>query len=135
MLYATAGSRLFIAVPTWQADPWIEIHGVESLGSAGIEFETAEIFDDSEGEARIIAVRGTQRPVEMQIVMALDDADAGQQQLVTAAREEEESSFRLDFSGGGTREWRGVIAGLSETFNEADFIPRRTLRILVNSGF
>lgn len=103
-IFATAGSHFLIGgalaqratdfvAADFASQTWTEIHGLEGLGSLG---DTSEVitFDGIEGNRRV-KMKGTRDAGTMEVVCAIDAADAGQTAVIAAERTPHDFAFRL----------------------------------------
>lgn len=141
MLFATAGTRMFIAdwgtgpVP---ADEWVEIAEPEAFGFLGSEWTMAEadIAHLGSGDAggEILQAKQSLRRLPMQVVLGDDPTDPGQILLWRAHYSTKDFQFRLLFPDGVTsRQWPGVVTAMSEVFDTANSIMRLQASILPTS--
>jgi hypothetical protein len=149
MLFATAGMKIEIGgvradqsadfvASDFTGESWVEITGHENLGSLGDSSE--EIAIDLIGESRTKRVKGTRSSPPMELVLAANYDDAGQQALLAAEKAIHDYAFRLTFNdapAGGTPSERIFIAKVgsaSETYDQANNIVRLNCSLWVNSN-
>lgn len=148
-IFATAGAKLYIggvlstktsdfAAADFTAQTWVEIGNTEGLGTLG---DTAsEIPIDLVGEGRTKRLKGTRSAGTMEVVCALDYADAGQLALIAAEKTEHDYAFRVvlnDAPAGGTPSERLFIAAVgsaSEAYDTANSVVKLNASLWVNSN-
>ncbi|WP_042246317.1 hypothetical protein [Paracoccus sp. PAMC 22219] len=141
MLFATAGTRLFIAdreglpVP---AEAWVEIAETEAVGFLGSEWTMAEAdiahLNSGDAGGEIIQAKQSIRRLPMQIVMGNDPTDPGQLLLWKAHYSTRDFQFRLVFPDGvNARQWPGLVTSMSEVFDAANNVMRLQADILPTS--
>lgn len=126
MLFATAGSRLFIA-PDFDPDDWTEIGEVEAIGSIGVEWDTVRTvaFPGPGDMPSELVAKTYRKAMPVQIIMGNDPADLGQAMLRQAVNNTGDYLFRLTFpDGGGDRVWSALVVGLAEVFDSANSLIR-----------
>lgn len=132
MLYATAGSRLYIAdAPAFQAGAyptvgWIEIGDTEALGMLGVQWSMAEdaVVDHDFIRGKFIHAKGAMRRAAMQLILGQNPADPGQAVLWSALHSHEDSyPFRLVLPDGVTvRQWFALVIGVTEVFDTSNSV-------------
>ncbi|WP_157971139.1 hypothetical protein [Pseudogemmobacter bohemicus] len=128
MLYAVAGSQLYIGQPS----DWLLIRSAESLGSPGVSWATVDVT--YVGSEHVEMIRGPMAPRSMQIVLAVDSDDPGQAALWQAAHGSGIAGFRLVLSDGAAwREWEALIIGIGEAFDAANSVVRLLVDLQINS--
>ncbi|EYD70519.1 hypothetical protein [Limimaricola hongkongensis] len=149
MIFSTAGAKLYIGGTQamkstdfvegdFSTETWTEITGLESLGSVG---DTAnEISQDIVGEGRTKRIKGTRNAGAMEIIAAINYADAGQQALLAAEKTPQDYAFRVVFNdapAGGTPSERMFIAkvgSVSEAYDTANSVMKLNSSLWVNSN-
>lgn len=149
MIFSTAGSKLYIGgtqdmksadfvEADFSTETWTEITGLESLGSVGDTSE--EIAQAVVGEGRTKRIKGTRNAGAMEVVMAINYADAGQQALLAAEKTPQDYAFRVVFNDapeGGTPSERMFIAkvgSVSEAYDTANSVMKLNSSLWVNSN-
>lgn len=150
MIFSTAGAKVYIGgtksmkstdftAADFSTETWnTEITGLESLGSLG---DTAsEIAQDIVGEGRTKRIKGTRNAGAMELIAAINYADAGQQALLAAEKTPHDYAFRVVFNDapeGGTPSERLFIAkvgSVSEAYDTANSIMKLNSSLWVNSN-
>lgn len=129
-LFATAGSHFFIGTARqgWCPDEpwpvgfvdelWTEVVSVQSLGRLGGEWDLKVWQDQGSAYAR---QEKTFEPVRrMQVVVGLEEGDAGQLLLLTAERSKDPFAFKIELPNGATRFFVALVVGLEEVFDEVN---------------
>lgn len=147
--FATAGSKVYIGgvLDMKSADfvefdfaavSWTEITGVDTIGTVG---DTSQAVKQSViGEAREKTIKGTRDGGTMDLVCAIDYADAGQLALVAAERTSNDYAFRIVFSdapSGGTaseRKFIGKVMSAAEALDQANSVMKLHASIAINSN-
>lgn len=149
MLYATAGMKIAIGgvkndqsvdftAGDFAGTTWVEIKGHENLGSLGDA--TEEITVDLIAEARTKRLKGTRSSPPMELVLAVDYGDAGQQALIAAEKTDYDYAFRVTFDDAppsGTPSQRLFIAkvgSVTEQYDAANSVIRMNVSLWVNSN-
>lgn len=149
MIFSTAGSKLYIGgiqdmksadfvAGDFSTETWTEITGLESLGSVGDTSE--EIAQAVVGEGRTKRIKGTRNAGAMEVVMAINYADAGQQALLAAEKTPDDYAFRVAFNdapAGGSPSERMFIAkvgSVMEAYDTANSIMKLNSSLWVNSN-
>ncbi|KIX18484.1 hypothetical protein [Paracoccus sp. 228] len=138
MLFATAGTRLFIAdrdttpVP---AGAWVEIAETEAVGFLGSQWNMAEAeiayMGAPDVEMEVVQHKRSIRRLPMQVVMGNDPTDPGQRLLWAAHYSTRDFQFRLAFPDGtNARQWPGLVTAMSEVFDTANNVMRLQADIL-----
>lgn len=148
-IYATAGAKLYIGgvisdkstdftEADFSAEVWINISNLESLGTLGDEAE--EVTFAAIGENRQKRLKGVRSAPSMEVVAGIDYADAGQQALIAAEKENDDYAFKVEFDdapAGGTPSLRYFIAKVgssSEAYDTANSVMKLNASLWVNSN-
>jgi hypothetical protein len=146
MLYATSGSRLFVAdISTSEFQPgssglpdtgWVEVGELEALGLMGCswdmdEFDAGEYINPLPEDREIVSYKKSRRKFPMDVILGLDPSDAGQLLLWKAYAVTDAFAFRMIFPDGVTkRTWWGLVTVISEVFDTANNVMRLQVSIL-----
>lgn len=106
-IFATAGSKVFIGTALaatavdfvasdFTAQTWTQIGSLESIGSLGDT--SSEITFDDIGKGRTQKAKGPRNAGNMELVMAIDYADAGQIALIAAEKLPHSFAFKIEFN-------------------------------------
>ncbi|MDR7147057.1 hypothetical protein [Rhizobium sp. BE258] len=151
-LMATGGSKVFIGgvlasknsdfvVADFSAVTWVEIGQLESIGTFGDT--AAEITFDNIGLGRTQKLRGNKNAGNMELVMGIDAADAGQIALLAAFNTNYDYAFKVEFTDkpntgaspkNSTRQFIGKVMSASEALDTANSVAKMTASIGVNSN-
>lgn len=149
-IFATAGSKLYIgqaessksgdfSASDFQTHSWTEISWLESIGQFGDE--SSEITFDAIGENRTQKLKGVRNAGNMELVMAIDPDDAGQDALRSAEQTPLDYAFKIEFNdpppGGGTPSIRYFIAKVMtarEQLDGANNVARLNVTLGINSN-
>lgn len=150
--YATAGMKLFIGgaieqknsdfvAADFTSQTWVEITGLDSLGSLG---DTSQPITQSLiGEARDKVLKGTRSAGTMEVVCAVDNADAGQIAAIAAEKTPYDYAFKLELNDkpatgaspkNGQRLFIAKVMSQTEVFDQANNVMKRNLSLAVNSN-
>lgn len=150
MMYATNGATLWIGgvladklAPFIESDftsqTWVQIKGVESLGSLTDTF--AEISADFVDGERTKRIKGSRDGGVMDFVVALNPEDAGQIALRTAFESEDNYAFKLVFDDAppapGTpseRKFIALVGKAEEAYDTSNAIMKLNVALWVNSN-
>lgn len=149
MLYATSGMKIEIGdelemksedfvEADFDSITWTEITGHENLGSLGDASE--EIALDIIDEARTKRLKGTRASPPMELIMAINYDDDGQQALVAAEKEIHDYAFRLTFNDAPTdgtpseRLFIAKVASITEQYDTANSVMKLNCTLWVNSN-
>jgi hypothetical protein len=146
MLMAVGGCRIFIGgshpegwslrltVSSLKSEVWQQMNEVEGIGTLGIDWDTINTADittrDELGNPMSRIAKTRVRGRLMQIVLANQPDDPGQQRLWAAARSAHDFAFRLDFpveASGDTavqRLWLASVTSLGEVFDTANNVMK-----------
>lgn len=150
--FSTAGSKVSIgtALPIKSADfvaadftaiVYQAIGGLEAIGSVGDASEA--ITQELISEARIKTMKGTRNAGTMELVMAIDYADAGQLALIAAEKTTYDYAFKIEFNDkpssgaapkNSTRQFIGKVMSAVEALDTANNVMKMTVSIAVNSN-
>lgn len=151
-IHATAGLRLFIGGPLDQkstdfvaadftSEVWVEIGGLDSLGSLGDSSEA--VSQAIINEARVKTLKGTRSAGTMEVVAAIDNADAGQLAAIAAEKTPYDYAFKVELNDkpaagaspkNGERLFIAKVMSASEVFDTANNVMKRNLSLAVNSN-
>lgn len=146
-IFTTAGAKLYIGGPlngptvtpsSFTGIVWVQVRRLENLGNLGDTSE--EVTFDDIGEARRIKLKGVRDAGTMEVVAAIDPADAGQTAVRAAEATPNDYAFRLVFNDapvGGTpseRRFVGKVMSVAEVFDTAANVMKLNMSIGVNSN-
>lgn len=151
-IYATAGSKLFIGGKKEQksadfvsgdftGEAWVEIGGLEGLGSLGDKSEAIAI--QLINEAREKTLKGTRSAGTMEVVCAIDNDDEGQLAAIAAEKAKDDFAFRLvlnDAPATGAspkpseRLFIAKVMSAAEAFDQANSVMKLNVSLAVNSN-
>jgi hypothetical protein len=148
-IFATAGAKLFIggefidtgvdvAVSDFSSEVWVEVKALESLGTLGDA--ASEIAVELIDQQRTKRIKGTRAAPPMEVICAIDYADAGQLAMIAAEKSPNDYAFKVVFNdapSGGTpseRYFIGQVASSSETYDTANSVMKLNCTIWVNSN-
>lgn len=148
-IYATAGSKLYIGgviamkstdfvEADFTSQVWTEITGLTGLGKVGDTSESISV--KLVGEGRTKKLKGTRDAGTMEIVCAIDSADAGQTAVIAAEKTKSNYAFKLvlnDAPTGGTpseRKFIALVMSAEEQFDQADTEMKLNISLAVNSN-
>ena len=148
-IFATAGAKLYVGGPlngpvvtptsfTTPPQTWVEIKGLENLGSLGDTSE--EITFDEIGVNRRQKLKGVRDAGTMEVTAGIDSDDPGQAAVLAADATPHDYAFRLVFNDappGGTPSERRFVAkvmSVSEQFDTANNVMKLSMRLGVNSN-
>ncbi len=102
----------------------------------GIEWDTQDVTHMGSPHAELI--KGIMRPRSMQIILAVDFEDPGQETLWRAARSRDGYWFRLRFSNPGlarppARQWFALVTAMEEAFDAANSAVKMLATLQLNS--
>lgn len=147
--FATAGSKVYIGgalsmksadfvVGDFSGETWTEITEIDSIGSFG---DTASPVTQSIiGEGREKTIKGTRNAGTMELVAAIDYADAGQLAVIAAEKTIYDYAFKVEFNdapAGGTpsvRYFIGKVMSASEQLDSANNVMKLNTSISINSN-
>jgi hypothetical protein len=151
-IYATAGSKLHIGgakdqqsadftSSDFSAETWTEIKSLEGLGSLGDTSQaiTVDLID----QQRQKTLKGTRNAGTMEVVCAIDPADAGQIAAIAAEKSKSDYAFRLvlnDAPSSGSsptpseRLFIAKVMSASEQFDQANNEMKLNISLAVNSN-
>jgi hypothetical protein len=150
--FATAGSKVFIGgaldmkstdfvAADFTSQTWVEIKNLEAIGSFG---DTSEaIAQDIIGEGRTKTIKGTRNAGTMELVMAIDYADAGQIAVIAAEKTTADYAFKVEFNDkpasgaspkNSTRMFIGKVMSAGEALDSANNVMKMTASVAVNSN-
>lgn len=149
MLFATAGMKIEIGgqksmksvdftEADFDAEDWTEITGHENLGQLGDASE--EITQELIGEARMKRLKGTRSSPPMELILAINYDDDGQQEIIAAEKTPNDYAFRLTFNDAppdGTpseRMFIAKVASVTEQFDTANNVMKLNATLWVNSN-
>lgn len=124
-LFSTSGSRLFIAPERVMGSDlgWTEVKSVVGLGRIAGTWKTTEYDVPSQyisGEAETVVEKAVRPVREMQVAVATDIEDEGQEMLLAAYDSTERFAFRIDLSDGSGRRFLALVTGMEDAFDEAN---------------
>ncbi len=148
-IYATAGSKLFIGgvleakstdfvEADFTSQTWVEIGGLEGLGTLGDSSESANV--DIIGEARRKKLKTVRDAGTMQVVAALDGEDDGQVAAIAAEKTNHSYAFKVqlnDAPAAGTpseRKFVALVMSSAEQYDSATSAMKLNITLAVNSN-
>jgi hypothetical protein len=148
-IFTTAGSRLHIGAALAQknvdfvsadftSQTWTEIAPLEGLGTLGDTSESVTF--DAIGEGRRKKMKGIRDAGNVEVVIGLDYADAGQIALIAAEKTPHDYAFKItlnDAPPGGTPGQRLFIAqvmSVAEAYDQANSVVKLNATLAVNSN-
>lgn len=148
-IYATNGAKFYIGaaitvkpvdfvLADFTSQSWTEIGEVEGLGSLGDTSQ--EVISDVIGRSRTQKIKGTRNSGNMEVVCAIDYADAGQLALIAAEKTRYSFAFKLvlnDAPPGGTpseRYFIAIVGSAVEAFDVANNVMKLNVSLWVNSN-
>jgi hypothetical protein len=150
--FATAGSKVYIGgvldakstdfvVGDYSAVTWVEIKGLDTIGSLG---DTSQaIVQSIIGEARDKTIKGTRNAGTMELVAAIDYADAGQLAAIAAEKTPYDYAFKVEFNDkpaagaspkNSTRQFVGKVMSASEAYDSANTVMKLNISVAINSN-
>lgn len=150
MIFSTSGSKFYIGgvkadkstdflAADFDGATWVEIKGLDSLGSTGDSSE--EVAQAIIGEGRVKRLKGPRTGATMEVIAAIDYADAGQQAMIAAEKDDNNAyAFRLVFNdapAGGTPSERMFIAkvgSLTEVYDQAASVMKLNASLWIDSN-
>lgn len=138
-LYIGGPAATTVDTPTeFAALTWVQIQGISELGEFG---DVANIIEfDVIDESRTRKAKGTFNAGTMNLVMASDASDAGQEDLLEALVAEDSYAFKLELddevtgSGHGTIFYfRAKVASAAVAAGNANQIVRRNVALAIDS--
>jgi hypothetical protein len=146
-IYATALSKIYISSTAQDSEPanaaayqgltWVEIGRTENLGTFGDT--SAEITESLIDEGRVYKVKGPRNAGTMELICAIDYADAGQLAAIAAETTEDNYGFKVLFNdapAGGTpseRYFIAIVGGAAEQLDAADSVMKLNVSLWINS--
>lgn len=150
--FATAGSKVSIGaalamkstdfvVADFTSQTWTEITGVESLGTIGDQAQA--ITQSIVGEARDKTIKGTRNAGTMELVVAIDYADAGQLAAIAAEKTPHDYAFKIEFNDkpatgaspkNSLRYFVGKVMSAAEVLDQANNVMKLNLSVAINSN-
>jgi len=148
-LFAAAGSKVYIGgakaststdfvASDFDSETWTEIDGLENIGTFGDAAQT--ITSSLINRGRDVKQKGTRNAGTMDLIVALNYADAGQLALIAAEKSPNEYAFRVDFNDapeGGSPSQRffvGLVMSASEELGEANNTIKLNASLEINSN-
>lgn len=148
-IFATAGAKLYIGAAIaskgsdfiasdFTSQTWTEIKKLESIGTFGDA--TEEVAFDTLESRRTERVKGQRSAGSLEVVCAIDYADAGQLAAIAAERTDDNYAVRIVFNDaptGGTpseRMFIAMVGGATEQLDTANSIMRLNLSLWINSN-
>lgn len=148
-IFATAGTKLYIGgvLPSQEADfqssdftsqTWVPIGETQNLGSFGDTAESIEVSTIAYPRTR--RLKGVRSAGTMEVVCALDYADAGQLAAIAAEKTDNDYAFKVEFNdapSGGTPSQRlfvAMVGGASEQLDTVSNEMRLNLTLWINSN-
>ncbi len=151
-IFSTAGSKLSIGAAIdeknidfvaadFTSQTWVEIKNLETLGSLG---DTSEAINQAIiGESRVKTLKGARTASTMEIVAALDYADAGQLALIAAEKQSSAFAFKLELADkpaagaspkNSIRYFIAKVMSIVEAYEGANSVVNLTATLGVNSN-
>lgn len=125
-LFATSGSQLFIGPASSLFSPsvWTEVKSVLGLGRIVGNWKTVatEVPNFETLQVETVVEKAVPPVRDMQIVVATDVEDEGQEMLLLAESSEEQFAFRVDLSDGSCRQFLALVIGMEDAFDEANAV-------------
>jgi Phage tail tube protein, TTP len=151
-LYATAGSKLFIGAALaekstdfissdFTSQTWVEIKNIESLGTLGDTSQSINVT--TVGDTRERVLKGVRSAGTMELVVALDYADAGQIAAIAAEKTPYSYAFKLEFNDkpssgaspkNSTRQFVAKVMKAEEAYDGANSEMKMNISLSVNSN-
>lgn len=145
---ATNGAKVYIGpaaattvdtLVEYEALTFVQINGVNQMGTFG---DAANVIEfDVIDESRTRKAKGTFNAGSMQLVMALDDNDAGQEDLLDALEDERSFAFKVEFNdkltdaGTNTMKYfRAKVASAAIDMGGSNDVIRRNVQIAIDSA-
>ena len=129
------------AVADFSGVTWVEVGGLMSIGTAGDE--TNEIAFDLINRGRTKVLKGTKRAPTLDVVTALNHANAGQAKLLEAEASSNNYPFRLVYDDTpatgpaptpSERLFIGMVMSAGEQLDDANNVIRFNTSIAPNSN-
>jgi len=147
--FLTSGAKTYIGgvktptgedyiVSDFSGETWVEITGIESMGSLGDTANTTVL--QFAGPVRDLTLKGTRSAGSMELVAAIDYADAGQIALIAAEKSNSNFAFKVELNdapSGGTpseRYFVGLVTSAVETFDGANSVMKMNTSIAIQSN-
>ncbi len=153
MIYATNGATIFIGgimandghveEAAFVGKTWVECKCLENLGTLGdtaseLNFES---INCDNGNGRMYRAKGVRNAGTMELIFALDLANAGQAALMAAeANDQDDYAFRVvlnDAPQGGSpseRLFAAKVGGVQEVYDAANNVMKLQVSLWVNSN-
>jgi hypothetical protein len=149
-LYATTGSHLFIGSargeqPEWAVmesafadEIWTEVRPLIGLGRIAGEWQTNESsvpgpMDDLTIPGHVAIDKAYAPARQMQVVVATDPEDTGQERMLIAEVSTEAFAIRVDLSDGSRRQFLALVTGLEDAFDEANSLMTMVFTLTLQS--
>lgn len=116
----------------YAADAYVEIKGVESIGSFGDS--SAEVSFTGLGDARTQKLKGARDAGNLSITMAFIGGDPGQEDLAAAEADDTSANynFKVEYADGEVRYLAGQVASLVEEVSGANNVLMLTSEVRIN---
>lgn len=150
--FATAGTKVSIGgtldmksadfvVGDFSAITWVEIKGLENIGSLGDQAQA--ITQSIIGEARDKTIKGTRNAGTMEMVCALDYADAGQLAAIAAEKTPYDYAFKVELNDkpatgaspkNSLRYFIGKVMSARDAIDQANNVTKLQISVAINSN-
>lgn len=148
--FATAGSKVYIGgiaeikytdfvLADFDGETWVEVGGIDNIGTFGDR--TEPVSDALIGCDREFTLKGIRSAGMLDLIGAINYADAGQIALIAAEKTDFDYAFKIVFKdapSGGTPSERYFIAKVmsaSEQLDGANNVMKFNSSLAVNSNF
>lgn len=118
----------------YEADTYQEVDNIESIPAFGDESNSVTFTALKDG--RVQKKKGTRDAGDLDVPMAFTEADVGQVALATAEASisSDDYNFKVEYSNGAVRYFRGQVSSFRETPGGADDVLMLNCNILINSA-
>ncbi|MBB3289904.1 MULTISPECIES: hypothetical protein [unclassified Rhizobium] len=151
-IFATAGSKLYIGTAIDQkstdfvaadftSQAWVEVKELDTLGTLG---DTSQAITQSIiGEGRDKTLKGTRNAGTMEVVTAIDYADAGQLAVIAAEKTPYDYAFKIvlnDAPATGSdptpsqRLFIAKVMSAAEALDQANNVMKMNISLAINSN-
>lgn len=150
MFFATSGSSFFIgeARPGWEAqrisgaafadEGWIEVGDLTNLGRISGEWQTQEVVlpncEDPDEPPMPTHDKSVRPARTMQVIVNMDDNDAGQLAMLNAEDSVNAFAFRVVLPDGATRMFIAIVVGAEQVFEDANSVASYAFSLILQSN-
>jgi len=128
------GTTAMADATAYGGETWVEIGGVESIGSFGDS--SAEVTFTGLTDARVQKLKGARDAGNLNIAMAFIGGDSGQDNLIAAEADDTSANynFKVEYSDGEIRYFAGQVASVVEEVSGANSVLMLNCEVRINTA-